>query len=96
MTDFEWTRIVTIVLATISIIQFLAFWKRTREPGVFAPVSWLSLIVIYDIFKFIVDGDPRYYTLSVIWNNGIFIYGIVLLIIGGYIFKDIKEWTYKR
>lgn len=93
--DFEWTRIITVVLAVIAILQFLRFWKRTHEPGVFAPISWLVLIVLFSIFKFVVDGDLRYYNLSVILNNGIFIYGIVLLIVGGILFKDIKSWTYK-
>ena len=60
--DFEWTRIITVVLAVIAIIQFLLFWKRTHEPGVFAPISWLVLIVLFSIFKFIVDGDLRFYT----------------------------------
>ena len=94
--DFEWTRIITVVLAVIAIYQFLLFWKRTHEPGVFAPISWLVLIVLFSIFKFIVDGDLRFYTWSVVLNNFIFIYGIVLLIIGGFLFRDLKSWTYKR
>ena len=94
--DFEWTRIITVVLAVIAIIQFLLFWKRTHEPGVFAPISWLVLIVLFSIFKFIVDGDLRFYTWSVVLNNFIFIYGIILLIIGGFLFRDLKSWTYKR
>lgn len=94
--DFEWTRIITVVLAVIAIVQFFLFWKRTHEPGVFAPISWLALIIIYSIFKFAIDGDLRYYNIAVIFNNFIFIYGIALLIIGGILFRDLKSWTYKR
>lgn len=94
--NFEWTRIITVVLAIIATTQFLLFWKRTKEPGVFAPISWLVCIILYSVFKFIVDGDLRFYTLSVILNNFIFIYGITLLIVGGFLFRDIKSWTYKR
>jgi hypothetical protein len=96
MGDYEWTRIVTVILAVIAIFQFLRFWKRTKEPGVFAPISWLLNIIFYSTFKFIVDGDLEYYNIAVVWNNIIFIHGIVMLIIGGYLFRDIKTWTYKH
>jgi uncharacterized protein involved in response to NO len=94
--NLEFIRVLVVILAVISIIQFLLFWKRTHEPGIFAPISWLLLLILYSVFKFIVDGDLKYYNIAVIWNNFIFIYGIILLIVGGYLFRDIKTWTYKR
>lgn len=94
--DFEWTRILTVVLAIVATIQLYLFWKRTHEPGVLAPVFWLLNIVLYSVFKFIVDGDLRFYNFSVVWNNFIFIWGIIMLIVGGFLFRDIKSWTYKR
>ena len=94
--DFEWTRIITIGLATIAIIQFALFAKRTHEPGVFAPISWLANIIFYSVFKLVVDGDLEFYNIAVVWNNLIFIHGIIMLIIGGFLFRDIKEWTFRR
>lgn len=94
--DFEWIRIITIVLALIAIVQFILFFRKTHEWGVFAPISWLAMIVANSVFKILVDGDLRYYNLAVLLNNLIFIYACGLLIVGGYLFRDIKSWTSHR
>lgn len=96
MTDFEWTRIVTVILAIVAIIQLILFFRRTHEYAVIAPIAWLAMVVANAVFKFIVDGDPKYYNAAVLINNLIFIYGIVLVIIGGFLFRDIKSWTYRK
>jgi hypothetical protein len=93
---WEWLRFITVALAIIAIIQLSLFGKRTREPAVIAPISWLLLIVGYSIFKYIVGNDLDYYDASVIWLNIILVVGIVLIIAGGFVFRDIKSWTFRR
>ena len=93
---FEWMRFITILLVLVAIIQLFSFYKRIHNPGVFAPISWLVLIVAFDIFKFIVRNDLRYYNISLFWVNSIFILGIILLIVSAYLFRDIKTWIFKR
>lgn len=94
--NIEWLRIITVAMAVVAIVQLVLFFRRTREYGVLAPIFWMLMIIAMSVFKFIVDGDPRYYNLSLILNNLIYIYGIGLLIIGGFLFRDVKSWTHRR
>ena len=94
--DLEIGRFFTVVLATIAVVQLVLFYRKSKEPAVIAPISWLLLIIGFDIFKYIVRDDPAYYVMSVVWTNIIFIQGIMMIIAGGYIFKDVKSWTFRR
>lgn len=94
--SWEFARIITIGLGIVAIIQLLLFYRRTHEPGVFAPISWILLVIGYDIFKLVVQNDLKFYIASLIWVNIIYIVGIIMIIAGGFIFRDIKRWTFHR
>lgn len=94
--EWEWLRFITMILAGVAIIQLSIFGRRTREPAVIAPISWLLLVVGYSIFKHIVGSDLDYYSATVLWLNIILIVGIILIIAGGIVFRDIKSWTFRR
>jgi hypothetical protein len=91
--NFEWLRFITIALAVLVSIQLIMLYRKSKAKGIITFVLWFLLIIVYDIFKFIVRDDLCYYNISVIWVNLIYIYGIVMLGIAGYLFKDIKTWT---
>lgn len=90
--SYEWMRVITVMLATLTVIELLIIYKKNRVPGLIAPICWLLLIIGYDVLKFIVKSDPLYYDVSVILVNAIFVYGIVMLLVAGYLFRDIKSW----
>ena len=94
--DLEIGRFFTVILATVAVVQLLLFYRKSKEPAVIAPISWLLLIIGFDIFKYIVRDNLDYYIVSVVWTNVIFIQGIVMIIAGGYIFRDVKSWTFRR
>lgn len=91
--NFEWLRFITMFLAVLVSIQLIMLYRKSKAKGIITFILWLLLIIIYDIFKFIVRDDLFYYNISVVWVNLIYIYGIVMLGIAGYLFKDIKTWT---
>lgn len=93
MTNYEWTRIIPMVLSVVAIIQLIIVFKKTHNYLVFAPMSWVILIFGYEVFKSIVDGDLAYYQPSVIINSFIFIQGLVMLITILFLYKD---YTYSK
>ncbi len=93
--DYEGLRFITVILALIGIYQLLCFYKKTRDPGVIAPISWLLNIMIYSMFKYIVRSDLHYYNISVIWVAITYWHGIIILIVTGYLFRDMKRGTHQ-
>lgn len=93
---WDWLRYITVMLSFIGIVQLLLLGKRTKQPVVVAPISWLSLIIGYSIFKIIVKDDLGYYDATVAWVNVILIIGIILIIVGASIFRDIDKWIIKQ
>lgn len=91
--DYEWTRFIPMVLSIVAIIQLSILYKKTHNFLCFVPMAWVVLVLIYEIFKYIVDGDLQYYAASVILNSFIFITGLVLLIVTMYAYKD---YTYTK
>lgn len=91
--NFEWTRIIPIVLSVLAIIQLSILYKKTHNLLCFAPMMWVVLVLIYEVFKYIVDGDLRYYDASVILNSFIFITGLILLIVTMFAYRD---YTYVK
>lgn len=91
--DFEWTRIIPMVLSVLAIIQLAILYNKTHNFLCFAPMAWVVLVLIYEVFKYIVDGDLRYYTASVILNSFIFITGLILLIVTLFAYRD---YTYVK
>ena len=90
--DIEWLRIITIVLAFTSLIKLAVIYRRTKLPVIIAPMTWLILVFGYALFKFIVDGSSRYYSITLIINNIILLFGIILILIAAFLFEDIKKW----
>jgi hypothetical protein len=80
-------------LAVLVSIQLIILYRKYKAKGIITFILWLLFIIIYDIFKFIVRDDLFYYNISVVLVNIIYIYGIVMLGIAGYLFRDIKTWT---
>lgn len=91
--EFEWMRIIPMVLSILAIIQLAILYKRTHNYLCFVPMAWVILVLIYEIFKYIVDGDLEYYAASVILNSFIFITGLVLLIVTMFTYRD---YTYAK
>lgn len=91
--DYEWTRVIPMVLSVLAIIQLSIMYKRTKNFLCFVPMMWVILVLIYEVFKYIVDGDLKYYTASVILNSFIFIVGLILLIVTLFLYKD---YTYTK
>lgn len=91
--DFEWTRLITVVLAILAIIQLSIMYNKSHNLLMFVPMSWVILVLMYEVFKFIVNGDLKYYTASVIMNSVILIQGLILLIVTMFLYKD---YTYSK
>lgn len=90
---YEWTRLMPMVLSALVIIQLSIMYKKSKNLLCFVPMLWVVLVLIYEVFKYIVDGDLRYYVPSVILNSFIFITGLVLLSATLFAYKD---YTYSK
>ena len=90
MADIEWLRLVIIAIA-LGAVGFLGWlYMRKRQPIIIAGITWILMVVLFSIFKLVVDGDLRYYNASIVLNALIFIYGTTLLVIIGWAFRDLK------
>jgi hypothetical protein len=86
----EWIRGITILFTLYGIFEYIKFYIQKREPAIFAPLSWLFMVLVYTIFKWVVGPDLRYYDASVILANAVLITGVILVTAGLIIFRGIK------
>jgi hypothetical protein len=86
----EWIRGITILLSLFGIVEYARFYIRRREPFVFAPLSWLFMVLAYTIFKWWAGPKLDYYTTSVIWSNVILIQGIIITVAALIIFRSYR------
>lgn len=88
--DIEWVRLITITLSVSAVIILSWLYMKKRQPIILSGIAWLLLVLLYSIFKILVDGDLNYYELSTVWTAFIYSYGAVLLILIGLAFRDLK------
>lgn len=88
--NIEWVRLITILIALFTLVEYIRCYVRHRQPIFLAPIIWILLVVGYTIFKWVVDGLPEFYNASVIWSNVILINGILLLLSFLVVFKGMK------
>jgi hypothetical protein len=90
--DYEWLRFIVVGFGIGAIVQFYLMYRKTKQPGLFAVITWAVQVIAYEIFKCIVKSDPVYYNLSVFWVGIIFLQALVKIMIAGYFYD--KKWTH--
>jgi hypothetical protein len=87
----EWIRGITIIFTLFGIFEYIRFYVQKHEPAIFAPLSWLIMVLGYTIFKWIAGPNPKFYNASVIFANTVLIAGVILVTAALIIFRGAKK-----